>query len=456
MIGTGVGSSDRVVLRPHCAPLVLSVMADHSVVLIPCPASGPAPTSAEWRVVDVATLFPIVGISESDADGTRSPLPVAAAARAQARPSKPKVETGHVRAPYVYDAAAGRWQASPVTDPLARDVVLPVSSNATHRRALFARGDADDTEDGKDHQHPAGEAMSVEAAAPTQPVLSASPAAAAALADCAPLTLSLLTYNVWFSEWQRDVRIRATLELLAGSGADVIALQEVLPQFLTAILLQQWVRDNYALSDILPENLEPYGVVLLVRITRADLPRVSRFRHYPLPSQMSRSLLVAEFDAVSLRVATVHFESLNQFAAQRHTQLTLATSWLTSAGATDRAGVSFLMGDFNFDPSYRENAALAEQGWVDAWPVIHPDEEGCTMADAWRPDRIVWTASAGAAKVTPVAVHRIGDRPIPEVVMAQQALQAAQSHHSMAMAGDCMVNTPSDHLGLVGVFLVRQ
>ncbi len=184
-----------------------------------------------------------------------------------------------------------------------------------------------------------------------------------------PLALTLLSYNVWFSDWAREDRLVAQFALLAHSGADVIGLQEVLPCYLEQLLRQSWVQEMYFLSHIRPSDMDPYGVLLLVR--RALNP--SRFFQLPLESVMERSLLVVEWDdpgsGKRLRVATAHLESMNNFASTRKAQLDAISTALSGDHV-------FFMGDFNLDPSYLENQQLLSLGFQDTWAVLHPELEG--------------------------------------------------------------------------------
>ena len=57
--------------------------------------------------------------------------------------------------------------------------------------------------------------------------------------EAAPIalhTLRVATFNVWFDSFEQAVRRRAVLDILERESPDVIALEEVTPAFLDALL----------------------------------------------------------------------------------------------------------------------------------------------------------------------------------------------------------------------------
>ncbi|GAB5546690.1 MAG: hypothetical protein SangKO_064500 [Sandaracinaceae bacterium] len=178
--------------------------------------------------------------------------------------------------------------------------------------------------------------------------------------------LTVLTQNTWFSAAHRARRLRGLLDALERSDADVIALQEVLPDLRDRLLEADWVREQAVLAEGVGVAVS-YGVMLISRVP------VTRAWELPLPSAMGRSLLAMELttDAGPLVVATAHFESTREMGATRGAQLEAAFEALD---AFDRA---VLLGDFNFDPADPEEAAL-DPRYVDLWPALRPGEPGYT------------------------------------------------------------------------------
>lgn len=180
--------------------------------------------------------------------------------------------------------------------------------------------------------------------------------------------LVLATFNVWFGDlnWQR--RQDALLDELERVSPDVVGLQEVQPRFLRRLLEVDWVRRDYALSDVWDSTLGAYGVLLLSRLP------VREFSLLDLPSQMGRRLLMAdlELDGELLRVGSVHLESTAGQGLARGVQLEKIFPVL------DEADSAVLMGDLNFDPSSEYEQGFLLESYQDAWSALHPDLPGWT------------------------------------------------------------------------------
>ena len=172
-----------------------------------------------------------------------------------------------------------------------------------------------------------------------------------------PVSLSVVTQNVWFEPVHETVRAKALVELLADHEADVICLQEVTPQCLTAIQDAEWVRDE-ALLAVSSSVYGGYGCVVLSRVP------VSRAWELELHSIMARSLLVVELGGFA--IGTVHLESTRALAGTRTAQLEAIFEVLRPFESV------VLTGDFNFDPEDPEEASL-DPSFVDVWPCLRSD-----------------------------------------------------------------------------------
>uniref|UniRef100_A0A7S3YZU8 Endonuclease/exonuclease/phosphatase domain-containing protein n=1 Tax=Lotharella globosa TaxID=91324 RepID=A0A7S3YZU8_9EUKA len=221
--------------------------------------------------------------------------------------------------------------------------------------------------------------------------------------------LSVLTWNVWFGNRAEPksrfrLRCRAILKSLGRTRADVICLQEVVPQFLQMIQKAKWVREGYDASCRLVYG---YGVVMLVRKGLE-----CEFTKVPLPTRMGRDLHLGQCilrrsgkagqggggqreDAknathapITFTVGTVHLESLHS-ARTRKQQLVKCKEALDAKAGKKRAENSLLVGDFNFC-SYRnfnknttplENNMLEETmpDFKDVWADLHPSAKGYTF-----------------------------------------------------------------------------
>jgi endonuclease/exonuclease/phosphatase family metal-dependent hydrolase len=212
----------------------------------------------------------------------------------------------------------------------------------------------------------------------------------------------LLSYNVWFDEYEKERRAASLFALIAAARPAVVALQEVTPSFLALLLKEDWAQHRYAFSttdvrmDSCTGGVSPYGSLLLVAKSLKPV-----FRAIELPTIMGRALVLAYLTLPSgaqITAATVHLESLSSQPV-REQQLRKIARVLSGAPAV-------LCGDFNFDArrnwsdayssvedglgleTRRDNECLAEilTGWVDMWAAQHPTEHGFTFDSESNPN----------------------------------------------------------------------
>jgi len=214
--------------------------------------------------------------------------------------------------------------------------------------------------------------------------------------------LRILTYNVWFDQLYEEERRDAIFHEIQSLSPHIVCLQEVLPEFIKALIQQTWAQENYYLSDATGDFVSPYGCCILSRMD------VTNFSAWLLPTMMGRSCLIAEFqiDNNSFLCATVHLESLDS-RNLRQKQLEVISSILKDSHT------ALLMGDFNMDsdinysqlerrrsqaadlekdprdidyPQLRpgeilENDAVVKHfsNYEDVWKYLRPDEDGYTF-----------------------------------------------------------------------------
>ena len=80
--------------------------------------------------------------------------------------------------------------------------------------------------------------------------------------------LKIVSFNVlcdWEEGFKTVKRIPEIIKQLETSDADIIALQEAHPKLLEQLLSHDWVLDYY-ISELVPERLKPYGLLLLSRL----------------------------------------------------------------------------------------------------------------------------------------------------------------------------------------------
>lgn len=71
------------------------------------------------------------------------------------------------------------------------------------------------------------------------------------MANIATKRLSFITYNIWFDPREFKARNLKILEIIREKNADVVCLQEVVPQFIKDFLVKdKWITSNYKISDV--------------------------------------------------------------------------------------------------------------------------------------------------------------------------------------------------------------
>ena len=240
-------------------------------------------------------------------------------------------------------------------------------------------------------------------------------------ADLALESLAVLTYNVLYDLYEAEhiyspERRVACRALVQANDADIVALQEVTPEFWTELLAEPWVRERYHVSagpDAL--GLRPYGQALLSR--------------WPLALELhnfsaQKKLLLGQLHLAGrpLTIAAVHLTSNQKDGASDKRAEQLA---VLAARLAQRPGDALVVGDLNFGDG-DENQQLAAAGLVDVWQQLHPHHPGFTFDPVANPLAALMSRSGRAARfdrvllraagsvLTPIDVVRIGDRPIGE------------------------------------------
>ncbi|NMO13468.1 DUF504 domain-containing protein [Pyxidicoccus fallax] len=267
-----------------------------------------------------------------------------------------------------------------------------------------------------------------------------------------PLTslerLTVVTYNVLFdlydAEWlATERRTLAMLALLRDTGADVIALQEVTPPFLRALLAEAWVREHYWLSEGPgAATVTPYGQVLLSRIPFTALSQ----RAFSRDKRIIAARLAV--DGTPLWVTTQHLTSNRtpEGGAVRASEIETLIQWVRSLDEEDEASSPdvVLAGDFNFDFWSPEDRTFVEANITDAWDALHPrDGEGKTH-DPTRNALAARTSRSGRPqRLDRVLVSSPSERLVPEAIAL---LGEAPLEGPPAPSGDALYL--SDHFGV--------
>jgi hypothetical protein len=184
---------------------------------------------------------------------------------------------------------------------------------------------------------------------------------------------SLLTWNVWFDDYQFTARVDHICKFIESADVDVVCLQEVTPRFIFQLRDQSWLTKYDVSDDLQGSSVGSYGIVMLCKKELSAAYKFTRF-----PSGMGRSLLSTRLllRGAEFCVGTVHLESLNN-ASLRKQQLEICRDTL------DTYDYAVLCGDFNFcsfrnfgpaDGASLENDAtrLILCDYLDIWPTLIP------------------------------------------------------------------------------------
>lgn len=269
----------------------------------------------------------------------------------------------------------------------------------------------------------------------------AAPAPGAALT--APTALTVVTFNVLCDlhdpeKVRSDLRLPHLLALLRAADADLIALQEVTPDFLRAVLAEPWVRRAYVASDSpRGDTVLPTGELLLSRLPVRRLAR-QRFtrRKTALLAELALSTPAGTEPgaATSLRVGVVHLSSnrgprpQESRAAQLWTLLDALTAAPDAApdGAPDAAPGALLVGDFNAG-EHELDELTAAYDFCDAWRTLHPADPGFTYDPERNALAKLTSLSGQRSRYDRVLVRspRATVRPQDATLLGTQAITAA-------------------------------
>ncbi len=178
-------------------------------------------------------------------------------------------------------------------------------------------------------------------------------------------TLTLATFNIWFSDHRSGERYDAIADLLSVHDPDVIVFQEVTPEAREEFLARPWIREHYYRASATGKDFGNHGLLILSRLPFA---RVSYTR---VPASAGRGLLQARLtiNGRTMAICSVHLESGKAASRLRARQLDRVFR------TVDTAEDVVLLGDFNMRDA--ENGRIPDR-YVDAWPALRPHDDGFT------------------------------------------------------------------------------
>ncbi|MFI9270969.1 poly(A) polymerase [Kitasatospora sp. NPDC052896] len=240
------------------------------------------------------------------------------------------------------------------------------------------------------------------AAAGWRPADAAPPAAAP--------TATRLRVLTWNTLWDRydseriDTARRRPLLLtaLAEATPDVIALQEVEPGLLTALLDSPWVRAGYTLGTApTGRDVEDSGLLLLSRLP------VREAGYHVLGPHKAVTAVTVRTAAGPLVVAATHLSSdhSERGADRRRAEL----AWLAE-GLAGLEGDLVVLGDFN-DGGDGPDGPAAVLGLRDVWTEVHgPDDRAPTFDPGGNPLAAVSSLTGRAGWLDRVLLRAGGPR----------------------------------------------
>eukprot|EP01125_Pyxidicula_operculata_P022018 TRINITY_DN883_c0_g1_i6.p1 TRINITY_DN883_c0_g1~~TRINITY_DN883_c0_g1_i6.p1 ORF type:complete len:352 (+),score=24.72 TRINITY_DN883_c0_g1_i6:84-1058(+) len=220
--------------------------------------------------------------------------------------------------------------------------------------------------------------------------------------------LLVLSYNVWFSYDDFDLRMQAIGHIIEQENPDIIALQEVTVDILQALLSQNWshryhVSDPYGHELGKPSDSFKYGNILLSKVPFQEL----YLRDFP--GCQSRKALVGNVlfnnGKNTLSVGTFHLESYPTEYGTRSRQVELFQHLLKDSTH------AILIGDSNMESEYEVGFFNAAR-WKDAYYDVPLKPSVPETYPSWKPsiryDRMFYTYKT----IKPIQLRHAGNEEI--------------------------------------------
>jgi endonuclease/exonuclease/phosphatase family metal-dependent hydrolase len=262
--------------------------------------------------------------------------------------------------------------------------------------------------------------------------------------------LTVLTWNIWFGEFEYNQRMNYIISEVLNKMPDIICFQEVLPEFENIVNKHHELLLHYNISSF--ENVySGYGILTLCK---KNLYPQYEIINFPT-SSMNRCLLVTTIDlhGHKFAVGNVHLESLNNHN-ERENQLKLANELL------EKYPSSIIVGDFNFDsdrnfgtqsyPLENDSVEKYLPEYLDLWEYMNPHvpkQDGYTYNsdinslidpnkhETMRYDRMMMKWTKDNYWMCPKSLSLVGNRPVDNL----QYFYRGREFNGLF---------PSDHFGL--------
>ncbi len=247
-------------------------------------------------------------------------------------------------------------------------------------------------------------------------------------------TISVVSFNVAGRQIYVRERVPKLLEVLKGSEADIIALQEVKPWFMRILLSESWL-DDYFSSFPMQVDLPPGKLLLLSKFP------ILKSEYLEIESNRIRSYLRVDVEAYSreLSLGVIHLDPELEAGEMRVRQLATAFSPLKPKTH------ALLIGDYNFGDGEEPETSNLPRTYTDIWRTLHPLKPGFTWNNEKNP--------LAKAKALPGEPSRRLDR-----LLLKSPFWVPQS---MKIIGNEPANGegtifPSDHFGLYAQITLKN
>jgi poly(A) polymerase len=199
-----------------------------------------------------------------------------------------------------------------------------------------------------------------------------------------PKKLRIATHNVlkvvgWLLEFvvRSNERFAKEMVVLKNLDADIIGLNEVTPPFLELLQEQDWVRDNYYLSDGLATKTtsvngsivfskSEMGNIILSKVPFKSLRSFS----FSSTASCQRNVIIGTFFDSDLVICSAHITAYEQYFKRRETQMKELVEDLPEKN-------TIILGDLNLH-LISENKLITDIGYEDLWQPTEEDQDGFT------------------------------------------------------------------------------
>ncbi len=178
--------------------------------------------------------------------------------------------------------------------------------------------------------------------------------------------IKILTYNVLADKEHAEQRLPKIFQLMEESKADIIALQEVAPWFITELSKQDWAKQYYYPKEN-NSTIAPRGLLILSKRP------ITKIHYGTVGGQQGRAYLTIEtaLNGEVFTIANCHLESFLKSGPVRAKQMKIIFDQLK-----EKENALFL-GDFNFGDGEAEEKTIPTV-YKDCWSITNPKQPGFT------------------------------------------------------------------------------